>query len=155
MNNNEEIKITAKGYSELQKELKHLWEQRKEIIKDLKIAYDFGDLRENSEFDAAKEKQALCDKQIKRIEYTLNHATIVNSREKNRICIGSKITIEYLEKKEQETYELVGPNEIGLEDNKISYQSPLGSALIGKKENEIIKISSPIGEYQVKIIKIF
>lgn len=155
MNNKQELKITSKGYNEMQKELKHLWKKRKEIIRDLKIAYDFGDLRENSEFDAAKQRQALCDKRIQKVEYILKHATIVNSTEKNRVDIGSKITIEYLEEKEQETYELVGIEEASITEHKISYQSPLGSAVIGKRENEIIKISSPTGEYQVKIIKIF
>lgn len=154
MNKEKEIRITSTGYKKLQKELKQLWEKREEIVKDLKIAYDFGDLRENSEFDAAKQRQSLCDKRIKQIEDTLRHATIVNTKNKSIVDIGAKVIVEYLEDKEQITYEIVGKEEVAVEENKVSYESPLGSAVMGKKENDIIAITSPNGEYQVKIIKI-
>lgn len=154
MDNKKEIKITVEGYEQLKKELKYLLEKREEIITDLKIAYDFGDLRENSEFDSAKQRQALCDKRIKIIEYTLSHAIIVKHKNKKIVDIGSTVTLEYLEDKSKEIYKIVGPEEISIEENKISYQSPLGKAIMGKKNLDIVTISSPTGDFQVKIIKI-
>lgn len=116
-----EIKITSTGYKKLQKELKQLWKKREEIVKDLKIAYDFGDLRENSEFDSAKLRQEQCDKRIKQIEYILCHATIVNNKNKSIVDIGARVIVEYLEDQEQIIYEIVGKEEVAIEENKIKY----------------------------------
>ncbi len=150
------LKITPEGYEQIQKELKKLYtEKRVKIIEDLKIAYDFGDLRENSEFDAAKDAQRNCDNQIKRIENLLNHMEIVTEKEKNIVSIGTTVTIEYLADNEKETYKIVSPLEVSPSENKISNESPMGKALYGSKLNDIVEINSPIGKYKIKIIDIF
>ena len=74
-----QIKMTQNGYEQAEKELLNLYEKRRKIIEDLRIAYDFGDLRENSEFDAARDAQNMCDKMIRKLENVLQHVVIVNS----------------------------------------------------------------------------
>ena len=151
----EKIKMTQDGYENIKKELLKLYQEtRPQIIEQLKIAYEFGDLRENSEFDSAKDAQNLCDLKIKRLENLLKNAIIIKENEKNQVNIGSIVTIRYLEDQEEETYQLVGVTETSSSINKISNVSPMGKALCGAKKGDIISITSPNGEYKVEITKI-
>lgn len=150
------VKMTAEGYEKAQQELKSLYsEKRPKIIDELKKAYDFGDLRENSEFDAAKEAQAICDKRIHLLEKMLKNVEIVDNNGYDKVNIGSKVKIQFLADCEEEIYELVGPLETSISENKISVESPMGKALYGKRLNAIVEIDSPSGTYKVKIVKIF
>ncbi len=104
----QKIKMAETGYKKCQEELKKLYtETRPKIISELRIAYDYGDLRENSEFDAAKEAQRQCENRIKTLEKMLENAIILPKNNTTKITIGSKVTIEYIETKEQETYQIV------------------------------------------------
>lgn len=155
MKKQEKNKITRKGYEKIQKELLKLYQEtRPKVIEQLRIAYDFGDLRENSEFDAAKLEQHLCDQKIKKLENLLSHAIIVDENEVDRVSIGTEVTIEYLEDHELETFQIVGSSETGLDGNQISSESPMGRALFGNKKDDIVEIASPNGIYKVKVISI-
>ncbi len=149
-----QIKMTQNGYEQAEKELLNLYEKRRKIIEDLRIAYDFGDLRENSEFDAARDAQNMCDKMIRKLENLLQHVVIVNSLEKDFVSLGSIVTIEYLEEGEKETFQIVSSLEISFFDKKISDVSPMGKALYGKKKNSIVEVDGPVGSYKVKIVNI-
>lgn len=147
--------ITLKGYKNVQKEILRLYqEKRPQIIEDLKVACDFGDLRENSEFDAVKEAQGKCDKRIRELESLLTKAQIIDDYEKGKVCLGSKVTIRNLDTQEEETYNIVSTLEVGLSEGNISVLSPVGKALYNRNLHEVVKIDSPQGQYQVKIMLI-
>lgn len=147
--------MTREGYEQVEKELLKLYkETRPKIIADLRIAYDYGDLRENSEFDAARDAQNLCDARIRRLENLLNHALIVDNLDKNRITVGSVVTIEYLNDGELETFQIASFLETNALGNKISAVSPMGSTLCGRSVNEVVEIASPNGNYMVKVVRI-
>ena len=111
-------------------------------------------MRENSEFDAAKNAQNLCDKRIKRLESLLGCAQIVEKLDKDRVMVGSFVTIEYLANCGLETFQIVSALETTSLGNKISDVSPMGKALCGHTWNEVVEISSPSGNYKVKIVRI-
>ena len=139
MKKQEKNKMTRNGYEKIQKELLKLYQEtRPKVIEQLRIAYDFGDLRENSEFDAAKLEQHLCDQKIKKLENLLNNTIIVEENEVNQVSIGSEVTIEYLEDHELEKFQIVGSSEMGLGGNQISSESPMGRALFGNKKDNIV-----------------
>lgn len=151
----EKIKLTRKEYNNLKKDLTKLYkETRPKIIEQLKIAYDFGDLRENSEFDSAKMEQHICDQKIKKLENILKYAIIIETDETKQINIGSTVIIEYLDNLEQDHFQIVGTSEVGIDRNCISCESPMGKALCDSKLNDIVEIKSPNGTYKVKVISI-
>ncbi|MCI9280402.1 MAG: transcription elongation factor GreA [Bacilli bacterium] len=147
-------KLSPSNYKNLQTELSKWYKKRNQVIEELRLAYEFGDLRENSEFDSAKMAEHLCNEQIKKLEHLLNTGIIIENQKKNTIDIGSIVTIEYLDDLSKETFEIVTALEVSIIKNKISSSSPMGKALIGKKKGEILTIDSPTGLYKIKIIDI-
>lgn len=147
-------KLSPSSYKNLQEELKKWYQKRNEIIEQLRIAYDFGDLRENSEFDSAKMAEHLCNTQIKKIEHILNNCILIDTPKKDTISDNSIVTLEYLEDASIETFEIVASLEVSITENKISLSSPMGKSLIGKKKGDIITVDSPNGSYKIKIIEI-
>ena len=155
MAKNEEILLTAEGFAELEEELNDLRiNKRAENVQAIKEARSHGDLSENSEYDAARDEQAKIEARIKELEYKLEHATIIDHKSKDKVNVGSKVTIEYVGEDDEDTYYIVGSLEADPFANKISNESPIGSALIGKKKGEIIDVQGPNGTYQVKIKEI-
>ncbi len=151
----DEILLTAKGYAELEEELNDLRvNKRAENVLAIKEARSHGDLSENSEYDAARDEQAKIEARIQELEYKLEHATIIDNKDKTHVNVGSEVTIEYIDDKEQEVYTIVGSLEADPFDNKISNESPIGSAILGKKVGDVIPVVGPNGSYDVKIIKI-
>ena len=149
------ILLTAKGYAELEEELNDLRvNKRAENVLAIKEARSHGDLSENSEYDAARDEQAKIEARIQELEYKLEHATIIDNKDKTHVNVGSEVTIEYIDDKEQEVYTIVGSLEADPFDNKISNESPIGSAILGKKVGDVIPVVGPNGSYDVKIIKI-
>ena len=141
----EEILLTAKGYAELEEELNDLRvNKRAENVAAIKEARSHGDLSENSEYDAARDEQAKIEARIPELEYKLEHATIIDSKDKTTVNVGCEVTILYVDDDEEDD-----PFE-----NKISNESPIGTALIGSKVGDIINVEGPNGSYQVKVIKI-
>ena len=151
----EEILLTASGYAELEEELNDLRiNKRAENVQAIKEARSHGDLSENSEYDAARDEQAKIEARIQELEYKLEHATIIEAKDKSTVNVGCKVTVFYVDDDDEDTYEIVGSLEADPFENKISNESPLGTALMGKKLNDIVSVEGPNGSYNVKITKI-
>jgi transcription elongation factor GreA len=153
----ERIYLTREGYEKLSKELEYLKNvKRKEIAKALEHARQLGDLRENSEYSAAKESFSFNEKRIQELEARLSRAEIIENLEtcQETVRIGCKVKILDLSTNAEETYSLVGPDEANPSDGFISISSPVGKALLGHKENDTIEISIPAGILKYKIVKI-
>ena len=147
--------MTADGFIELEQELNNLkLNKRPEIIAALKDARAQGDLSENADYDAARNAQAELEGKIKELEYMLENAKIIDSSNKDTVNVGSTITICYIDDNEEEEYKIVGSLEADPLNNKISNESPIGKAVIGKKAGDTVSVESPNGAFEVKILKI-
>ena len=151
-----EIFLTGEGYLELENELNYLRnEKRKEVTQTLKDARALGDLSENSEYDQAREEQANLEKRILEIEYTLEHATVIDkSSDDGKVGIGCNVELQYEDDDDTESYKIVGSQEADPFNNKISNESPIASAIMGRKVGDTVEVSSPDGVYSVKIVAI-
>ena len=155
MNEKKEIFLTKEGLNELQEELKDLKEnKRPEVINQIKEARAQGDLSENAEYHAAKDKQGQIEARIKEIEYLIDNATLISNTKSSTVKIGSTVEIEYVDDNETDTYQIVGSTEADPFENKISNESPIAVAIIGKKVGETVSIDSPNGSYDIKIVSI-
>jgi len=151
------IQISRKGYEELKQELeKRKTTIRQEISERINQAIAFGDLSENSEYDAAKQEQAYNESRIAEIEAILSRAEIIDedSIETDKVNIGCVVEIKNLENGKVYKYHIVGPAESNPDEGKISSASPVGKGLIGHKVNEIVEIKVPKGIARYKILKI-
>ncbi len=151
------ILMTKKGEKKLIKKLKYLKnKKRPKIISLISKARKFGDLRENAEYNAAKEEQMICEKKIKDIEYKLINAKIIDISKikKNKIIFGSIVTLINLNNKKLYKYQIVGDDESNIKKKLISINSPLAKGIIGKKKNDITSIKTPGGNIKYKIINI-
>ena len=151
-----EIFLTSEGFLELENELHYLkTTKRNEVIKTLKDARALGDLSENSEYDQAREEQANLEKRIIEVEYALEHAVVIDSSDNDgKVGIGCQVELMYEDENESETYKIVGSQEADPFNNKISNESPMALAIMGKKVGEVVEVSSPDGVYSVKIVAI-
>ena len=155
MNENETILLTKEGYQELEDELNYLkLEKRNEVITALKEARALGDLSENAEYDAARNEQAKVEGRIKELEYKLEHCKVMDGKDNTKVNVGSTVTVCYVDDEEEEVYKIVGSLEADPFNNKISNESPIGAAIIGKAVGDVIEVSSPNGSYEIKIVKI-
>lgn len=153
-----ELYITAEGKAEKEERLRFLKnEKRPEVLEKLKIARDFGDLSENSEYDAAKKEQTIVESEIAAIEETLRKAIIVEEKDKDNstVSVGNSVTVHDMEFDEDITYKIVGVIESDPDNNEVSNESPIGSGLLDKKVGDIVTIQTPGGEVKLKIKKIF
>ncbi|MFH1996498.1 MAG: transcription elongation factor GreA [Candidatus Omnitrophota bacterium] len=151
------IHLTQKGYEEKVKELERLKKvDRRNIAKEIGKARELGDLKENAEYHAAKDQQGLIEKRIAELENTLSQATIINEDDvrTDEVVIGTTVRIKDVGSGRDLTYSLVAPEEADIDQNKLSITSPVGSALMGSKINEIIEVKIPAGSTKYKIIKI-
>ena len=153
-----EILLTAQGLKELQDELDILkTEKRTEIAEKIKVALSFGDLSENSEYDEAKNDQAKLEARIAEVEAMLKNAKVVDEQfiDKNVINIGTKFTLLDVEYDEVKEYQLVGSAESDPLNGKLADDSPVGKAVLGKKQGTTVTVVTPNGqELQFKIKKI-
>lgn len=153
-NKSKEIYLTSEGFLKLEEELNEAKTvKRPEIINAIKEARALGDLSENAEYSSARENQARLEARIKEIEYTLEHATIIENSSNGVISVGSKVTIKY-DEDDTEEYTIVGTNEADPFSNKVSNESPIAKAVIGKKEGDKVSVESPNGSFDVEIIKV-
>ena len=149
-----EIYLTSEGFLKLEEELDELKKvKRPEIIIAIKEARALGDLSENAEYSSARDNQAKIEARIKEIEYTLEHATIIENTNDGKVRVGSVITIKYDEDDEEE-YTIVGTNEADPFENKISNESPIAVAVLGKKQGDVVTVESPNGSFDVEIVKV-
>jgi transcription elongation factor GreA len=154
---NKENLLTAEGYKSIEDELELLkGVKRNEVSEKIKTALSFGDISENSEYDEAKNEQAELEKRILKLENIIKNAKLIDENEigSDIVTVGSKVTVLDLDMNEEESYTVVGATEADPYANKISNESPVGSALIGKKVNDEIVVNVPVGEIKFRIVSI-
>ena len=152
-----EIFLTAEGLAKIEEEYEELKTvRRKEIADRIKQALAFGDISENSEYDEAKNEQARLEERIAKLERTLRNARIIDNEEISAevVCIGSKVMVKDIEYNEKIEYTIVGSAEADPYEERISNESPVGRALIGRKAGEIVEVHVPDGVIQYEIISI-
>jgi len=153
----ERIPITKEGYEVLKKELEYLKKvERPANIKSIEEARAHGDLSENAEFAAAKERQAYLQCRIGELMYKLGNADVIDpdSLAKDRAVFGCKVVLENIDAGESIEYQLVGPDESDIEKGRISVSSPLGRAILGKKSGEEIVLDAPGGKRYYELVEI-
>jgi len=151
------VPITREGLERLRGELRHiLTVERPKNIKAIEEARSHGDLNENAEYHAAKERQSLLNAKINELETAINTSEVIEIDELRgeRIVFGTKVELENLANGRKVTYQLVGPYESEPESGKISVTSPLGKALIGKEEGDTVKINTPGGIQEFEVVEI-
>lgn len=154
---NKKNQITLEEKQELEAKLDYLIQVKKpENIERLQIARSYGDLSENSEYDAAKDEQAHLDREIKELTKLLNESEVIDlSLVKEKIVsIGKTVKVKFLDTKKEETYYIVSNTTVDIFKNKISIEAPFGNAINSQEEGTIVEVNSPDGIYQVKIISV-
>jgi len=150
---NTKIQFTKDGYKNLETEMTVLQStQRPAAVDRLQKARAMGDLSENSEYTAAKEELAFVEGRIKEIEELMKRAEVVESQPSHGISIGAEVTVE--RDGNEETYSIVGEFEADPVQKKLSATSPIGQALLGKKEGDMVDVEVPAGKIHYKILKI-
>ena len=152
-----ETVMTQNGYEELKEKLRRMKTvDRQEVIKDIAAAAAHGDLSENAEYDAAKEKQSFVEGKIKEIEQKLGAAKIIDTSKLSgtRVVFGAKVQLEDEDKGGEVTYQIVGVDEADVAHGKISISSPIARALIGKEEGDSIEVRTPGGLRNYSIIEV-
>ena len=154
----EEVILTKEGKEELEKRLEYLkLTKRAEITERIKTAREFGDLSENAEYDAAKNEQAIIEGEILEIENKLKFAVIIKdgAAKKGTVSLGSKV--DFIDKADGEvvTYEIVGTTEADVDLGRISNESPIGNALLGRKAGDEINVTVPSGVTTLIIKKVY
>jgi len=152
---NEEIILTPEGLTSLEQELEELkGPRRRELAARIKVAISYGDLKENSEYHSAKEEQAFMESRILQIERMLKRVRVVQNADHSKVSVGAVVVLNDVEFAEKIEYKIVGPSEADVNNNKISYESPLGSALMGKAVGATISVNAPIGVITYELLEI-
>ena len=152
-----EFILTQEGYDNLEKELERLKsEVRSEIAERIKVALGFGDLSENSEYDEAKNAHAANENKIAELEEKLRFAKIIDESEIDLevVQIGNTVKVKNVTLGMEMTYTIVGTTEVDLAQNKISNESPIGAALLGKRKNDKVSVEIPAGVVELKILEL-
>ncbi len=155
----DKIKLTKVGKNELEKELRHLIDDvREEVKKQLAEARAQGDLSENADYDAARNRQAEVEGRIKEIEDILSNYELIDEeksskRKEGKVALGSNVTIRFLENGKEEKYMIVGTVESDPFNKKISNACPLGEALIGKSVGDVVEVKAK-KTYKIEIVKV-
>ena len=150
--------VTPEGYEALVAELKRQKEVvRPQIVRDIEEARAHGDISENSEYEDAKERQALCEGKIQELEGRVASAEVIDIKkipENGRVVFGATVRIENTESGEERTWTIVGETEADVEGGRISFKSPLGKALIGRNEGDEAEVPAPGGKQVWEIVEI-
>ena len=152
------VMITAEGLKQLEEELEYLkGQKRKEVAEKIKVARSYGDLSENSEYDDAKNEQAILEARIVTIEATLKNAVLIDEEgiSNEHVHVGSSVRLLNLRTDSEVTYKIVGSNEANPSDGKISDESPVGAALIGHSVGDAVEVEVPVGVIGFKVLEIF
>lgn len=151
-----EYQMTQEGYDKLIEELEHYKKvKRPEVIEKIKVARSFGDLSENSEYDAAKDEQGFIEQKILEMEQMIRYAVIIELDDKTSIIrLGNTVIYKELPDGEEEKYKIVGSAEANPFENKISNESPVAKALLGREIGDVVKVSLPTGPEDSMDIKI-
>jgi transcription elongation factor GreA len=153
----ERVPITRTGYEVLQSELRQLKTiERPKVIKAIEEARAHGDLSENAEYEAAKERQAFIEARVNELSYKLNNADIIDPDKlpKDRAVFACRVLLENVDTGEDVEYQLVGPEESDINQGRISIASPLGKAIVGRKPGDEITLNAPGGKRIYELIQI-
>jgi len=154
-----EVILTPEGYKKLKEEIEHLsTAKRREVADRIRVARQFGDIQENSEYDDAKNEQALLEHRIAMLEERILNARIISKKEvsKDVVSVGSQVKLRDVAAKETVEYRIVGSAEANPAEHKLSNESPVGKAIIGKKKGETVEVTTPRGKalkYKILDIK--
>ena len=154
---NKQVLLTAEGLKQLEEELDLLkGEKRREIADKIKVARSYGDLSENSEYDDAKNEQAILEARIATIEATLKVAVVIDENEisDQTVHVGSLVKVENVSMGREIEYRIIGSNEANPKENKISDESPVGRALLGKKVGDMVEVEVPAGLLTFKVLEV-
>ncbi len=152
-----EVILTPQGYEKLKAEIEYLsTEKRREVAERIRIAREFGDINENAEYDDAKNEQALLEHRIALLEERLLSARVISKKEitKDVVSIGSKVRLRDIEQNKTFEYHIVGSAEANPSENRLSNESPVGQAILGKKKGEVVEVAAPRGSFKFKILEI-
>ena len=152
-----EIILTPEGHEKLKEEIEHLSTiKRREVAERIKQAREFGDIAETSEYDDAKNEQAMLEHRIATLEDRLKGSRVVNRKEipTGVVAVGTKVKLRDVDAKETIEYHIVGSAEANPAEHKLSNESPVGKAIIGKKKGETVEVSAPRGALKFKIMDI-
>jgi len=152
-----EVILTKEGYEKLKQEIEFLsTEKRREVAERIRVAREFGDIAENSEYDDAKNEQALVEHRIATLEERLLSARVIEKKDiaKDVVSVGSKVKLRDVTAKQTVEYHIVGSAEANPAQNKLSNESPVGKAIIGHKKGETVEVTAPRGAMKYKILEI-
>lgn len=149
--------LTRKGEEKLKEELNELKSvRRREVAEKIKVALSFGDLSENSEYDEAKNEQGIIESRIAEIEQTLAHAQVIDDEDisTEKVGIGTTVRILDMEMDEEMEFKIVGTKEADIDSGKMSDESPIGAAIMGREVGEEVEVETPAGVLGFKILEI-
>jgi transcription elongation factor GreA len=152
-----EIILTPEGYEKLKQEIDYLrTEKRREVAERIRVAREFGDIAENAEYDDAKNEQAMLEHRIMQLEEQFLSARVLTKKEisKDAVSIGSKVRLRDMQANKTFEYSIVGSAEANPAENKLSNESPVGKAIMGKKKGEVVEVTAPRGALKFKILEI-
>jgi transcription elongation factor GreA len=152
-----EVILTAQGYKKLQQEIEYLSnDKRREVAERIRVAREFGDIAENAEYDDAKNEQAHLEARIAILEERLKSARVVTKREikSGEVSIGTKVRLKDMAANQTVEYHIVGSAEADPTEQKLSNESPVGKAIMGRKKGETVEVAAPRGKMKFKIMDI-
>ena len=152
-----DVILTAEGYEKLKQEIEYLSnDKRREVADRIRVAREFGDIAENAEYDDAKNEQALLEHRIATLEERLRSARVLSKKDvaKDVVSVGSKVRLRDIDAKQTVEYRIVGSAEANPAENKLSNESPVGKAIMGRKKGEVVEVAAPRGALKFKILDI-
>ena len=152
-----EVILTPEGFKKLKEEIEYLsTAKRREVADRIRVAREFGDIAENAEYDDAKNEQALLEHRIAVLEERMRAARVIEKKEisKDVVSIGSHVKLRDMDAKQTVEYHIVGSAEANPAEHKLSNESPVGKAIIGKKKGEVVDVVAPRGALKFKILDI-
>ncbi|MDP8911161.1 MAG: transcription elongation factor GreA [Actinomycetota bacterium] len=152
-----EVILTREGYEKLKQEIDYLSnDKRREVAERIRQAREFGDISENAEYDDAKNEQALLEHRIATLEERLTSARVIEADEVSAdvVSIGSRVELEDIDANETVEYHIVGSAEANPAEHKLSNESPVGKAIIGRKKGDVVEVAAPRGSLKFKIVDI-
>jgi transcription elongation factor GreA len=152
-----EVILTPEGYEKLKQEIDNLQTvKRREVAERIRVAREFGDIQENAEYDDAKNEQALLEHRIATLEERLRNARVIDVGDVTTdvVSIGSLVRIRDVDAKKTFEYHIVGSAEANPAENKLSNESPVGKAILGRKKGETVEVTAPRGAMKFKILEI-
>jgi transcription elongation factor GreA len=152
-----EVILTPDGYEKLRQEIEYLSsEKRREVAERIRVAREFGDIAENAEYDDAKNEQAMLEHRIAQLEERLLSARVITKKEisKDSVSVGSTVRLRDLDANKTFEYRIVGSAEANPAENKLSNESPVGKAILGRKKGDTVEVAAPRGSLKFKILEI-